>query len=44
MVPLAGFEPARPQGTTDFESAASTVPPQRQRLITYNNNFRCWIA
>ncbi len=34
MVPLAGFEPARPKRTADFESAASTIPPQRQ-LISY---------
>ena len=30
MVPEEGIEPTRPQGATDFESAASTVPPLRQ--------------
>ena len=29
LVPLAGLEPAHPRRATDFESVASTIPPQR---------------
>ncbi len=33
VVPRVGLEPTRPQGTTDFESAASTIPPPRHRCV-----------
>ncbi len=32
MVPLTGLEPARREAA-DFESAMSTIPPQRQNEI-----------
>lgn len=31
-MPLAGLEPAR-IATPDFESGASAIPPQRQRVL-----------
>ena len=35
MVPEGGLEPPQTQGPADFESAASTIPPLRQRHL-YN--------
>ena len=34
-VPRAGLEPARPQGTEDFKSPASTIPPPRQNCVSF---------
>ncbi len=39
MVPLAGLEPAHSQGVTDFESVASTIPPQRHKIYTAINQL-----
>ena len=35
MVPEGGLEPPQTRGLADFESAASTIPPLRQRHL-YN--------